>query len=404
MNSPQTSSIDSKQGRGLVFAVALIAMIGPFSIDTYLPAFPSIERDFGVDRTLLSQTLGAYLAGFATMTLFWGPVSDRFGRRRVMLGAILLYSLASLYCAFTTSFHALMVARVLQGIAASGGFVASRATIRDAFDSIEAQRAMSRIIMLFSLAPAIAPVIGGWLHEQLGWRSIFWFLASYGGLAGWLVLSRVPETLRREARRSLHPRYVLGIYRGILGHPRYLLLVLSLGVGFGGLFIYIAGAPTVIFDFLALDSGDFWMQFVPMTSGILAGSLLAGRLIPRLGPLRTVRVGFTIVAFACLLNLGQLFWLETHVVSVIAPLTLYATGLTIVMPGITIAALDCFPRNRGAASAMQSFFQMIINAGVAGLLVPLLDSSLGWFVAGQLGCFLAAWIFWTLAHHPAIAQ
>ncbi len=392
------------RARSLVLAVALITMIGPFSIDTYLPAFPAIEAALGVDRALLSQTLGAYLAGFATMTLFWGPVSDRFGRRRVMLGAILLYSLASLLCAFAETLHSLLLARVLQGVAASGGFVASRATIRDAFDSIEAQRAMSHVMMLFSLAPAIAPIIGGWLHEQLGWRSIFWFLASYGLLAAWLILTRIPETLARDARRSLHPVAVLGVYRRIAGSVRYLLLVMSLGIGFGGLFIYIAGAPTVIFDFLDLGSGDFWRQFVPMTTGILVGSMIASRIIPRLGPLRTVTAGFVVIGVACLLNLLQLFWLHASVVTVIGPIALYATGLTIAMPGITIAALDCFPANRGSAAAMQSFFQMMINAGVAGLLVPLLDSSLGWFVAGQLGCFLAAWIFWHLAHHPAIAQ
>ncbi len=395
-----TSSVPKSQlgSRGLILSVALIAMIGPFSIDTYLPAFPSIEAELLVSRAALSQTLSAYLVGFAVMTLFWGPFSDRYGRRRIMLGAIFLYAMASLLCAFATSFESLMLARSLQGVAASGGFVASRATIRDAFDSIGAQKAMARVMMLFSLAPAIAPIIGGWLHALAGWRSIFWFLTSYGLLALWLVLLRVPETLPVTARRSFHPRYVLGIYRDILSRLRFLLLVMSLGIGFGGLFLYIAGAPTVIFDFLGLGSDDFWVQFVPVTFGILAGSLLANRLIHQLSPIRTVTTGFIIIAIACLSNLAQAFWLAPTVLTVIAPIVVYATGLTIAMPGITIAALDCFPQNRGAAAAMQSFFQMLLNAAVAGMLVPLLHDELVWFVAGQLGCFLAAWLCWHLAH------
>jgi DHA1 family bicyclomycin/chloramphenicol resistance-like MFS transporter len=394
----------SSRNHSLILVVALIAMIGPFSIDTYLPAFPSIEAEMGVTRAALSQTLSAYLAGFAAMTLFWGQVSDRFGRRRVMLGSILLYSAASLICAFANSFDSLMLARGLQGVAASGGFVASRATIRDAFGSLDAQKAMSQVMMLFSLAPAIAPIIGGWLHELSGWRSIFWFLTSYGLLAAWLVLLRVPETLPLAARQSLHPWYVFNIYRDILGRLRFLLLVMSLGIGFGGLFLYIAGAPTVIFGFLGLGSADFWVQFVPVTGGILTGSFLGSRMVHRLGAIRTVTVGFVVIALACVTNLLQVIWLDPTVITVVTPIVIYATGLTIAMPGITIAALDCFPENRGAASAMQSFFQMMINAGVAGLLTPALNGELLWFVAGQLGCFLAAWLCWHLAHHPAVIK
>ncbi len=399
-----TASTTLVRGPGLIFTVALIAMIGPFTIDTYLPAFPSIEAEMAVGRATLSLTLGAYLTGFATMTLFWGPFSDRFGRRRVMLGAILLYCLASLACLLAPGFDWLMAGRVLQGVAASGGFVASRATIRDAFDSLEAQRAMSQVMMLFSLAPAIAPIVGGWLHDHAGWRSIFGFLTGYGLIAAWLVLTQVPETLPLASRRSIHPRYVFETYRHLIGRMRFMLLVLSLGIGFGGLFIYIAGAPTLIFDFLGLGSRDFWVQFVPVTIGILAGSFIASRIIDRLGPVRTVTTGFVVIAAACLLNLAQTLWLTRDTWNVISPVVLYATGLTIAMPGITIAALDCFPDNRGSAAAMQSFFQMMINAGVAALLVPLLSFSLHGFVAGQLGCFLAAWLFWHLAHHPAIEQ
>lgn len=397
MRSDNSSRSTTKSGQ-LIFTVALISMIGPFSIDTYLPAFPSIESDLGVSRAILSQTLGAYLAGFAVMTLFWGPLSDRVGRRNVMVISITLYIIASLSCASAASFNQLFVSRVLQGVAASGGFVASRATIRDAFDNHGAQKAMSYIMMLFSIAPAIAPVLGGFLHHLAGWRSIFHFLAAYGLLALLLILRFIPETLAPSARRSFHPVYVFKTYLGILANLRFMTLVFSLASGFAGLFIYIAGAPTVIFDFLGLGSNDFWIQFVPVTMGIMLGSWIASRLIQVWGTQKVVNGAFFVIALACIANLAQAIWLPVSPVTVVTPIVLYATGLTMAMPGITISALDCFPKNRGSASAMQSFNQMMVNAVIASFVAPLLSGELMHFVTGQLCCFLAAFILWRISN------
>ena len=163
----------------LIITIALLSMVGPFSIDTYLPSFPAIEEEFGINRSLLLQSIGFYLIASAISTLFWGPLSDRAGRRLVILSTLILYFVASMGCALSEDYNTFLLYRVLQGISASGGMVAGRAMIRDAHDKHEAHRAMSYVMMLFALAPAIAPIIGGWLHQAFGWRSVFYFLSLY---------------------------------------------------------------------------------------------------------------------------------------------------------------------------------------------------------------------------------
>jgi len=173
----------------LIAVMSLLSMIGPFAIDTYLPAFPAIEAEFGISRALLSQSLGFYLAAFAVATLFWGPIADRFGRKTAILSGMSFYLFASLGCALAENYDHFLLFRTIQGAAAAGGMVAGRAMIRDMFDSQQAQRVMSYAIMFFALAPAIAPILGAWLHHAYGWRSIFYFLAVFSAIVTALVLA-----------------------------------------------------------------------------------------------------------------------------------------------------------------------------------------------------------------------
>lgn len=377
----------------LTLIAALLSMVGPFTIDTYLPSFPDIEAAFGISRALISQSLGVYLAAFAVSTLFWGPLADRIGRRRVILASLSFYVLASTGCALAEDARTFLLLRTVQGLAASGGLIAGRAMIRDAHDADAAHRAMSQVTLLFALAPAIAPILGGWLHDQYGWRSVFWFLTGFGilliGLAAF-----IEETLAHAQRRSFHPLAVLRIYAHTLKHGQFLGLVFSLSFSFAGLFLYIAGAPTVIYDFLGLGSNDFGLQFVPMVGGLMLGAFLSSRLAHRWPTRRTVTVGLGLVALAVLLNLVQAAFFEAGILTVIGPLVIYAFGLAIAMPAITILALDCFPHHRGTAASMQGFLQMLINAGVASVAVLLLHTQRLHFVVGQLVFLLPALVLW----------
>ena len=381
---------------GLTIIVALLSMIGPFSIDAYLPSFPDIEADFGVGREILSQSLGIYLIAFALSTLLWGPLSDRFGRRGVIIGSQVLYVLASMGCALSGSITAFLGFRALQGFAASGGFIAGRAMIRDAHDERDAHRAMSQVTLVFAIAPAVAPVLGGWLHDYFGWRSVFWFLGLFSVLLS-LMTIKINETLPPEHRQSLQPRLVARVYLRTLQHRRFPLITLSLGATFGGMFLYIAGAPTVIYDFLGLGVDDFGYQFIPMVAGLMLGAVLSGRLSHRWTARRTVRLGFLVIVTGVLLNVLQVSFLQTSVLTTIGPLVIYAFGVALVMPAITIMALDCFPHHRGTAASMQGFMQMIINAGVASLVVPALHSQQYLFVVGQVMFACLAIMLWFLS-------
>jgi len=376
-------------------------MIGPFTIDAYLPSFPDIAAEFRVGIGPIAQTISVYLIAFAGSTLIWGPLADALGRRRLLLGAMLLYVLASFGCAWSDSLPILLLFRLLQGIAASGGIVIARAVIRDVHDSAEARRVMAQVMMVFALAPAVAPIIGGWLHEWFGWRSVFHFLAVHGIVNLLLVQRILPETHPPELRQAIHPRAVLSNYLGALKSGHFLAIVLTFGLCFGGLFVYIAGSPAIIFNHLGLGPTDFAVQFVPMVAGMVSGSWLAAQLALRVTPSRAVSGALTLAGTATAINLCQALWINPHPVTVIAPMVLYAFAVALSMPNLTVMALDHFPRNRGMASAVQAFLQMSLNAAIAAIAVPLVAGSLVDYALVQGGLLLSAILLWLFLARPA---
>jgi len=380
--------------RGLTLIVALMTMIGPFTIDTYLPSFPTIEAEFNISRALLSQSIASYLIAFALSTLVLGPLADRLGRRKVILLSLLCYIAASLGCALSVDYNSFIFYRLIQGAAVGGGLVAGRAMIRDVYNTQDAHRAMSHIMMLFAIAPAIAPVIGGWLHDFFGWHSVFYFLAIYAVLVFLLVFFVIPETLAVEQRQSFRPLKVMRVYGRTLVHARFLILVFIVANFFAGIFLYIAGAPTFIFDFLNLQSDDFGVLFVPMVAGLILGSALSARLAHRWPIESTIKLALIIMILGALLNVMQSLYLNTMLATSVIPLVLYSCGTGMAMPAITVMALDCFPNNRGTASAMQGFIQMTANALIASIVVSLLSFQASHFALGQALLLSVALLFW----------
>ncbi len=380
---------DSTPPKGLVPVIGLMSMIGPFSIDTYLPSFPAIAQGLGVGLPALAQTLSIYLIAFAGATLVWGPLSDRFGRRRTLLTSLILFVLASLGCAQTESFSMLMFWRALQGAFACGGMVIGRAVVRDVYEGAMAQRAMSHVMLVFAAAPALAPVIGGWLESVFGWRSVFQFLMLFGLFAVVLVFRWLPETHPLAARQSIHPLIVGGNYLRVLRHGRFLALVATLSLSFGGLFLYITSSPALIYDHLGLSESDFGVFFIPTVAGLMSGSWLSGRIAHGWPPRQILKLGFGVLGVAFTANFLDALWLEPRVLSVVAPLVLYAFGIALIMPVLSVQALDCFPHNRGMAAAAQGFAQMAFNAVVAGFLMPMVATSLLYLAMAQgvLLCF-----------------
>ncbi len=374
--------------------VAALATLAPFTIDTYLPSFPDIGADLSASHAQMQQTLSLYLFAAAFSTLIYGPLSDSFGRRRVTMAALFIYAMASIGCIFAASIEQLILLRVGQGLSASAGMVIGRAMIRDVYHGPQAQRVMARVMLLFGLAPAFAPIIGGWLHDLFGWRSVFVFLALVAAALLLMVMFGTRETLAPEKRHSIHPVAVGRVYAMALRNGHFLALVFSFALMFGAFFIYVAGAPTVIYDFLGLGVNDFWMLFVPSVAAIMFGSQVSGWLAGRVSPQRTVGFGFGLMLVAALLNVLQATLLSATPLTVVAPVALYVLGMALSMPNINLMALDCFPNNRGMASAMQSFVQMTFTALVVGVLVPLVSSDLPTMTATMLGLSLMGVILW----------
>ena len=205
----------------LAALLAGLGMLGPFSIDTYLPAFAGIQASLGCTAAQMQQTLSSYLFGFALMNLFHGALSDSVGRRPVVLGGLLVFTLASLGCALSSHIGALVFWRALQGMSAGAGMVVSRAIIRDMSPPADAQRVMSQVTIFFGVAPAVAPLIGGWLFVRMDWHAIFWFLVAVGLLLGAINWRLLPETLHVAQRQPFAPGPLLRGYAGLLRHPQF---------------------------------------------------------------------------------------------------------------------------------------------------------------------------------------
>jgi DHA1 family bicyclomycin/chloramphenicol resistance-like MFS transporter len=365
------------EDRNLGFAVLLAALgtLGPLSIDTYLPSFPDMGHEFGVAPLGIQQTLTAYLAPFAVMTLWHGALSDAVGRRRVVLVSLMLFAIASAGCALAWSLPALCGMRVLQGMTAGAGMIVGRAVVRDVFEGSAAQRVMAHVSMMFTLAPALAPVIGGWLHAQFGWRSVFWFLTlAAAGLAVWAWLA-LPETLPSERRHPLHAGDLARAYGRVLSHSGFLAVCGAIGLNFGVIFAYVTSAPAFLMGHLGLRETEFLWLFGPVTAGMLVGSWWAARVAGRLTPPETIGRAYAVMGLAAVANLAVCALLPPRVPWSVAPLFFYAAGMALAMPSLTLMALDFFPERKGLAASCQAFVVTGFNTAVAAVFAPVLAVS-----------------------------
>jgi DHA1 family bicyclomycin/chloramphenicol resistance-like MFS transporter len=359
----------------LPLLLAGVSTLAPFAIDTYLPAFHAMEGALQATPVQMQQTLSAYLAAFAVMLLFHGALSDAYGRRAVMLVNLVLFTLASIACACATDIHTFTALRVLQGCTGGAGLVVGRAIIRDLHEGPAAQRMMSQVTMWFALAPAVAPVIGGFLQAHLGWTAIFWFMAGVGGLLFLLCRALLPETLPLPGRQVFRPRPLLRSYAEVLGDRRFLLLSAALAANFSGFFLYIASAPAFVGGLLHQPETRYAWLFVPGIGGVSLGAWLSGRVARRWTAARTIRVGYAIMLTAAAGNLLGNLLRAPELPWAVAPIMLYTVGMSLTTPTVTLMLLDFFPHLRGMTASLQNCMATLLNAAVAGALSPLLSGS-----------------------------
>jgi DHA1 family bicyclomycin/chloramphenicol resistance-like MFS transporter len=373
--NPQAKEIWTGPRWALPLLLALLGMLGPFSIDTFIPAFAGIAKALDATPVQMQQTLSAYLFGFAFMNLFHGALADSFGRRPVVLWGIAVFTLASVGCALSQTIGQLVFFRAVQGLSTGAGWVVSRAVVRDMFPPEQAQKVMSQVTIYFGVAPAIAPIIGGFLFVHFGWHSIFVFLTGVGVVLWVANYKLLPETLHVSQRQAFNARNLLRGYWALGSSPRFVLLALASGIPFNGLFLYVLSAPAFLGEHLNLAPTEFFWFFLLSIGGIMAGSFASGRLAGKIEPKRQIRYGFVVMVAVSLANVVANLLFTAHAGWALIPIAVFGFGWALMVPVVTLLVLDLYPERRGMASSLQAFIGSAANGVVAGVIAPLVMHS-----------------------------
>lgn len=383
--------------RGGLFLVILagLGMVGPFSIDTMFPAFARMQAEFGVSELAMQQVVSAYLFTFAVMSLVHGPLSDALGRKPVIVGGTIAFIAASIGCAVAPNLGVLLVFRAVQGLSAGAGVIISRAMVRDVYSDHHAQRTMSHIAMIFGLAPALAPVLGGLLLGWGGWRVIFWALVGVGLVLLALVVFFLPETHPAHRRTPFEVRQLAAGLWTVAQDPAGRRLGFTAMLNNGSMFLFISSAPLFVGNLLHLGENDYWVLFVPLISGMVVGSWVGGRLAGRVSGTRLASVGYLISLTAGALNVAITLLPGTRVLPwPVLLLPVLTFGIALTFPVVTLAMLDQFPQARGSASSVQNFLALMGNTVISAVVAPLLGASLTALAVGSLALSLGGALLW----------
>lgn len=370
----------------LVYALAALAALAPFAIDTYLPAFHIMGAELVATDVQIQQSLTFYLLPYAAMTLWHGAISDAIGRITTIKWGLSIFVLASIGCAFAPNVETLWFFRALQGASGGAGNTVARAMVRDLFEGAQAQRVMATIQMLFGIAPAVAPIIGG-LLLGFHWQAIFIFLAVYAALSLWAAVTFLPETMPPEKRMKLSAKNVLASYKTIFGDAEFAKICIAIGANFSGFFVYVLASPVFLGKHLHLSPQQYGYLFIPTVTGMVLGSYLARRAAGKFIAKKVVKFAYVWMFLVAILNIAVCYFLPTNLIHNIIPVALFNVGMALSMPILSIAALDRHPKIRGTAASGQAFIQMFLSTVSAGVVVPLV-----WFAPAGLAWAMVAYL------------
>ncbi|MGF6757326.1 Bcr/CflA family multidrug efflux MFS transporter [Paraburkholderia sp. GAS42] len=352
----------SGHDRRLILLLGALAACGPISIDMYLPSLPSIAHAFAVSAGAAQSTLTSFMLGFSMGMLLYGPLSDSFGRRPVLLGGIVMYVLASVACALSFSIGSLMTFRFVQALGAGAASVLARAIARDAHEPTEAARVLSMLAIVTSIGPLLAPLIGGQLLLLGGWRVVFIALTTFGTVCAVMAFLRVPETWPREKRASSAVLQSFAAYGKLLRDPVAWGHMLCGGMAFASMFAYITATPFVYIEYFHVSAQHYGFLFGLNIIGIMFGNFMNTRLVGRLGPLPIISVAAAIscgaslfVALVCLTGWGGLW-------SIVAGLFFVVGVVGVLSANCTTELMHRYPRNAGAAAAVFGAMQLALGA------------------------------------------
>jgi DHA1 family bicyclomycin/chloramphenicol resistance-like MFS transporter len=379
----------------LTALLALLTGIAPMSVDMYLASLPDIARSLAVSDAQVQLTLSFYLVGFAIGQVIWGPISDRHGRRPILLMAISVFVAASIVCTIAPSIEVLIAARFVQAIGGAGMTVLARAVVRDVYEGLAVAREFSRMTAVMALAPLIAPLLGGVLQTFFGWRANFIVLTAIGVSAALLVSLLLPETLRSRAPEPLSFGSIFRSYRTFVRDRTFLAYSGLLICAFGGLFAWISASAFVLQDLYGLTPFDFGLAFAVGSVGYLVGTWIAAHIVARVGLDRTLGLGCAVMAGGGAVGVLALMFGFTSATSLVLPVAVFLAGLGLALPQAQAGALLPFADRAGAASSLVGFLQQTAGAVVGAIVVHLLGQS-AWPLAGGvaiMGCgALALWV------------
>lgn len=380
--------------KSLAMLLAFCSMLGPFSASTYMPGLSDIASEFGVSAVATYQTLSIYLLFFAISSLFVGAVSDSLGRRPVMIGGMLCYAAACAVCAFSPGYEVFMIGRVLMGLFASCGTVLAMAVTRDLYNGKQAQELTSLIAVIFALAPAFAPIIGGWLVYLYGWRSVFYFLCALSLALALCSFVFLKETHPRELRTAFHVVPMVNEYAASFKNIAFTAGVLCNGFVFMGSILFSAGAPDYVENIMQMGITDFGYLMIPVISVSVLGSVFCTKITALFGEKRTMIIQIAIMYAAGIIGVALNYFVEPGYPLCLFSVLLFSPCMSVVRPIITVYNLDYFPQNRGMAASIQQFCQISAYAICAAFWVPVVMGSAWKYDAVLLLCGVMVSLCW----------
>ncbi|MBJ3816401.1 Bcr/CflA family multidrug efflux MFS transporter [Shimwellia pseudoproteus] len=381
---------------GIVFILGLLAMLMPLSIDMYLPALPVIASQFNVPAGGAQMTLSSYIFGFAVGQLFYGPLADSLGRKPVILGGILVFAVAAVACALSGTIDQLIAMRLLHGLAAASASVVINALMRDIYPKEEFSRMMSFVMLVTTVAPLLAPMIGGAVLIWASWHVIFWILAVAALLAAALIFFFIDETLPAERRQKFHFLTTLRNFATLFRHKRVLSYMLASGFSFAGMFSFLSAGPFVYIELNHVAPQHFGYYFALNIVFLFVVTVFNSRFVRRIGPLRMFSAGLLIqfamalwLVLSLLLGLG--FW------SMVLGVAAFVGCVSMISSNAMAVILDEFPHMAGTASSLAGTFRFGIGA-LTGALLSLANFQSAWpMVCSIAVCATCSVWFWLAA-------
>ncbi len=375
-----------KQKYTLLFILGALSAMGPFSIDMYLPAFPSIAEDLHTDISNVSLSITSYFIGISIGQLIYGPISDKYGRKKPLLIGLTLFCVTALACVFSPSINWLIGMRFLLALGGCAGLVTSKAVVRDAFHINETAKIFSILMLISGVAPIIAPTIGGWLLTVFNWKSIFYFLSFFSSILILAVHFYLPEGNSTNKERSLKPKNVYKDYKTVFSNPIFLYYTLASSIAMAGMFAYISGSAFVFINHFGISESNFGLIFGLNACGFIFGSQVNRLLLKKYSSQKVITFSATTLVSLSLLIL-LLFTLNSITSTIlIAFIFTFLFSLGLLIPNATALALAPFSTNAGSASALIGFMQMFFGASLSAMVSLLHNETIFPLVFGMFLC------------------